>query len=86
MAIYRSWLIAWPLMLHFASAATTASLTQCSLILPSVASVVQVRSVCSTAYSFLKLMCLALSRCGTVILKSWAGVFMLDRVAPGLRI
>ena len=85
MAICRSGLIACSLMLPFASAATTASLSQCSLILPALDSVVQVRSACSTAYISLKLMCLALGRCGTVVLKSWAGVYMLDRVSHGRR-
>jgi len=73
------------LMLLFATAATTASLLQCSLILPALDSVVKVRSACRTAYISLKLMCLALCRCGTVVLKTRAGVCMLDRVSPGLR-
>jgi len=85
MAICRSGPIAWPLILPFASAATTASYLQYSLILQVLDSVVQVCSVCSIAYISLKLICLALCRCGTVVLKSWAGVCMLDRVSPVLR-
>jgi len=77
--------MAWPLRFHSASAATTALLSQCSLILQALDSGVQVQSVCSIAYISLKMMCLALCRCGTVVLKSWAGVCMLDRVSPGLR-
>jgi hypothetical protein len=48
MAICGSGLISWPLILKFASAAMTASLSQCSLILPTLNLGVQVRSVCST--------------------------------------
>ena len=85
MAIFQSGLIAWPLMLPVASAATTASLLQCSLILLALDWVVQVGSACSTPYIPLKLMCFTLCRCGSVVLKCWAGVCMLDRVSPGLR-
>jgi len=85
MAMCRSGVNAWPLMLPFASAAMTASLLQCSLILQALDSVVQVRNVCSTAYISLKLICLALCCCRTVVLKSWASVYMLDRVSAVLR-
>jgi len=85
MAICLSGLIAWPLMLPFASAATTALLLQCTLILPALDLVVQVRSACSTAYISFMLMCLTLCPCGTVVLKSWASVCMVDKVSPGLR-
>jgi hypothetical protein len=85
MAIYRSRLIAWTLMLPVASDATTASLSQCRLIPQALDLVVQVRSACRTAYISLQLMCLAVFLCGTVVLKSWAGVLMLDKLAPGLR-
>jgi hypothetical protein len=85
MAICRRGLIAWLSMILFASLATTASLSQCSLILPAVDSVVEVHSAYSTTYISLTLMCSALCRCGTVVLKSCASVCMLDRVSPGLR-
>jgi hypothetical protein len=63
----------------------TASLSLCRLILPALDSLVQVCSPCSTAYISSKLMCLALSLCGSVVLMSWAGVCMLDRVSHSLR-
>jgi hypothetical protein len=47
--------------------------------------IVQVCCVCSTADISLKLMCLPLCHCGTMVLMSRAGVCMLDRVSPGLR-
>jgi len=58
---------------------------ECHLILQAVDSGVQVQSACSTAYISSKLMYLVLCCCGTVELKSWAGVCMLDRVSLGLR-
>jgi len=85
MAICWSGLNAWPLMLPFASAAMTASLLQCTMMLPALDSVVHLCSACSTVYISFKLMCLTLCRCGTVVLKSWAGVSMVDRVSPALR-
>jgi len=85
MAICRSGLIAWPLILPFASAAMTASLSQCSLILQALDSVVQVRSACSTPDISLRLIYPGLWRCGTVVLKSRAGVCMLDRFSHVLR-
>jgi hypothetical protein len=56
MAICQSRLIAWHLMLLFASAATTALWSQCSLILLALNSVVQVHRACTTAPISLKLM------------------------------
>jgi len=85
MAIRQSGRIPWPLMLLFASAARTASLSLCSFSLHALNSVVQVRSARLTVCISLKLMGLALCRCGTVGRNCWAGVCMLDRVYPGLR-
>jgi hypothetical protein len=85
MAICRSVLIARPSVLSFACTATTSWLWQCSLILQALDSVVQVCSVCTTAYSLFKLMFLASCHCGTVVLKHWASVCMLDTVSPCLR-
>ena len=72
-------------MLSFASAAMTAALSQCSLMLPAVDSGVQVHSAIRTMYISLKLMWLALCSCGTVVLKSCADAHMLDDDTPGLR-
>jgi len=82
--ICLSKLIACPLILPFACAAMTASLSWCSLIFRGLDWGMQVHSACSTAYIALKLLFLALCRCGTVIPKSWTGVCMPDRVSPGL--
>jgi hypothetical protein len=72
-------------MVHFAKAATTALLWHRSLILHALYSEVQVRNMCSTVFISLKLMRLALCRCWTVGLKSWAGVRILDGVCRSLR-
>jgi len=85
MVIRLSALIAWPLMVSFAGAATTASLSQCSLILHALHSIVQVRSVSSTVYISLKLLCLPVCCCGTLVLKSWAGVRIPDKLSPDQR-
>jgi len=85
MAICWSRFIALPSILPFPSAATTALLWQCSFILQALDLVVQVSCVFNTAYISLKLMCLPLCHCGTMVLMSWAGVCMLDRVSPGQR-
>jgi hypothetical protein len=77
--------IACLLMHDFSSSATTASLSHCNFIVQTLDLVVQVPSGCRTAYISLKLTCFAVCRHGTVVLKSWVGVCMLERVSPGPR-